>query len=75
MYENFPDNRVEYLEKYRAGCVTTGRQVQLITPASREEGEALAIDGAFRLVVRMAGGEERAVSAGEVSVRGMYGYL
>ena len=75
MYENFPDNRAEYLDKYRAGCVTTGRQVQLITPASREEGEALAIDGAFRLVVRMAGGEERTVSAGEVSVRGMYGYL
>ena len=75
MYENFPDNRPEYLEKYRAGCVTTGKRVQLITPASREEGEALAIDEEFRLVLRMAGGTEKSVSAGEVSVRGMYGYL
>ena len=75
MYENFPDNRPEYLDKYRAGCVTTGKRVQLITPASREEGEALAIDEEFRLVLRMAGGTEKSVSAGEVSVRGMYGYL
>lgn len=75
MYANFPDNRMEYLEHYRAGCITTGKQVQLITPASREEGEALTIDEQFRLVLRMADGEERAVSAGEVSVRGMYGYL
>lgn len=75
MYENFPDNRGEYLEQYRAGCITTGKQVQIITPASREEGEGLAVDEEFRLVVRMADGTERALSAGEVSVRGMYGYL
>lgn len=74
MVEHFPYDRDIYLEKYRAGCITTGKQVQLITPASREEAESLRIDEEFRLVVRMADGEERAVSAGEVSVRGMYGY-
>lgn len=74
MLEHFPHDRDACLEKYRAGCITTGKQVQLITPASREEGESLYIDEEFRLVVRMADGEERAVSAGEVSVRGMYGY-
>lgn len=75
MYANFPENRGEYLEKYRSRCVTTGKQVQLITPNSREEAEALSIDEEFRLVVRMPDGQERRVSAGEVSVRGMYGYL
>ena len=74
MAERFPHDREAYLEKYRAGCITTGKQVQLITPASREEAESLYIDEEFRLVVRMPDGEERAVSAGEVSVRGMYGY-
>ena len=74
MTEHFPHDRDAYLEKYRAGCITTGKQVQLITPASREEAESLYIDEEFRLVVRMPDGAERAVSAGEVSVRGMYGY-
>ena len=74
MVEHFPHARDIYLEKYRVGCITTGKQVQLITPASWEEAESLRIDEEFRLVVRMADGEERAVSAGEVSVRGMYGY-
>ena len=75
MYAGFPHNKGAYLEQYRAGCITTGKPVQLITPASREEGESLYIDEDFHLVVRMADGEERTVSAGEVSVRGMYGYV
>ena len=75
MYRDFPHNRPEYLEQYRAGCITTGKQVQLITPAAREEAQSLRIDEDFRLVVRMPDGSERTVSAGEVSVRGMYGYL
>lgn len=74
MYAGFPHNRGEYLEKYRAGCITTGKQVQLITPAAREEAESLYVDEEFRLVVRLADGSQRTVSAGEVSVRGMYGY-
>lgn len=75
MYANFPQNRGEYLDLYRAGCITTGKQVQLITPASREEAESLTIDEEFRLVVRMPDGVIRTLNAGEVSVRGMYGYL
>ena len=75
MYAGFPHNREEYLAEYRSGCVTTGKPVQIITPASREEARSLSIDEEFRLVVRMPDGSERALSAGEVSVRGMYGYL
>lgn len=75
MYADFPHNRAEYLEKYRADCITTGKPVQLITPTSREEAQSLFIDEDFHLVVRMSDGSERTVSAGEVSVRGMYGYV
>lgn len=75
MYRDFPGERAVYLERYRAGCITAGKPVQLITPASREEAFSLYIDERFRLVVRTPSGEERTVSAGEVSVRGMYGYL
>lgn len=75
MYAQFPDNKQEYLDKYRADCMTPGNQVQLITPVSREEAYAVEIDDEFRLVVEMPDGTRRALSAGEVSVRGMYGYV
>ena len=38
MYAGFPDNKAEYLARYRADCLTPGNQVQLITPVSREGG-------------------------------------
>jgi len=75
MYAGFPQNKEEYLAKYRADCLTPGHQVQLITPNSREEAYALEIDDQFRLVVELADGTRKALSTGEVSVRGMYGYV
>ena len=75
MYAQFPKNKEEYLEKYRADCLTPGHQVQLVTPASREEAWAVEIDDEFRLVVELPDGTRKALSAGEVSVRGMYGYV
>ncbi len=75
MYAGFPQNKGEYLEKYRADCLTPGNQVQLITPASRQEAFAVEIDDQFRLVVELPDGTRKALSAGEVSVRGMYGYV
>ena len=75
MCATFPDNKQEYLERYRADCLTPGNQVQLITPTSRQEARAIAIDDDFRLVVEFPDGRRQALSAGEVSVRGMYGYV
>ena len=75
MYASFPHNKQEYLDKYRADCLTPGNQVQLITPVSRQEATALSIDDDFRLVVELPDGTIKALSAGEVSVRGMYGYV
>jgi len=75
MYQGFPQNKGEYLQRYRADCMTPGNQVQLITPASRQEAKALDIDDEFRLVVEFPDGSRKALSAGEVSVRGMYGYV
>lgn len=75
MYASFPHNKQEYLDKYRADCLTTGCQVQLITPVSRQEAFALEIDDEFRLVVELPDGTRKALSTGEVSVRGMFGYV
>lgn len=75
MYAGFPDNKAEYLAKYRADCLTPGNPVQLITPVSRQEAYAVEVDDEFRLVVELPDGSRKALSAGEVSVRGMYGYM
>ena len=65
-----------YLEALRRDCVNLGRQVQLIRPdGSRELAEALDLDEDFGLVVRDAEGNQRAIRSGEVSVRGLYGYV
>lgn len=65
-----------YLAAYRRDCVNLGKAIQLIHPdGSREQAEALDVDDAFGLVVRGADGQIRTVRSGEVSVRGLYGYL
>lgn len=66
----------EYLAAYRRDCVNLGKLVQLIRPdGSRETVTAVGVDDEFSLVVRGEDGTERTVRTGEVSVRGMYGYV
>jgi BirA family biotin operon repressor/biotin-[acetyl-CoA-carboxylase] ligase len=49
--------------------------VQLLGTDSREVVTAVDIDPEFGLVVRSEDGAEKVVRSGEVSVRGMYGYV
>jgi len=52
---------------YAAQCATIGRSVRVELPGDRELlGEAVAVDGDGRLVVRSADGVERPVGAGDV---------
>ena len=66
MYAAFPQGKQEYLDKYRADCLTPGNQVQLITPVSRREAKAVAIDDEFRLVVEYPDGSRGSFGAGHV---------
>ena len=63
------------LERYRSDCMTIGKQIVLCRGDQREYGTALDVceDGSLR--VAFADGTIRNVSSGEVSVRGMYGYV
>ena len=63
------------LTQYRADCVTLGRQVRILGSGAERPGEAVDIDEGFGLVVRRADGTEEVVRSGEVSVRGLYGYV
>ncbi len=66
--------KAEYLAEYAAHCVTLHQPVQLLRGQTREEAFAEGIDENGALLVRRADGTRSAVQAGEVSVRGLYGY-
>ena len=64
-----------WLAMYRSCCLTVGREVQVITGTERYRALALGVDEDYGLRVRWENGEETTVRAGEVSVRGLYGYV
>ena len=62
------------LEAYTAHCVTLGARVQ-VSGAVNLTGTAETIDGTGALLVRTEDGELRRVISGDVSVRGVMGYV
>ena len=64
-----------WTEAYRRDCVNLGKRVQLLWTDHRSEAEAVDIDEQFGLVVRLTDGSLTTVRTGEVSVRGLYGYV
>lgn len=65
----------EMLLSYRRDCVTLGQDVVLVRGEEKRYGHALDIDSEGALIVRFESGSIEAVNSGEVSVRGMYGYV
>ena len=65
----------DYLAEYRECCVTLGREVRLVWSEEQRRAAALDIDDKFGLVVRREDGTVTTVRTGEVSVRGLYGYV
>ncbi len=74
-YTQFPSGKEIYLQKYRDNCLTLGSEVQVLSAEERRSGMALDIDDDFHLLLRYDTGEETSLSSGEVSLRGMYGYI
>ena len=67
--------RFATLRQYRRDCVTLGQEVSILRGDSVSHGLALSVDEEGALIVRYEDGTEAAVNSGEVSIRGMYGYL
>lgn len=65
----------EWREEYRRDCVTLGKTVRLLWTDRQVRAKAVDVDDQFGLVVRLEDGTETTVRTGEVSVRGMYGYV
>lgn len=64
----------ELTEEYNQYLVNKGRQVKVLDPLDSFEGRAVGITDFGELIVETEEGK-RQVSAGEVSVRGIYGYV
>lgn len=62
-------------ESYNQLLVNTGREVRVLEPGHEYTGTALGINEQGELLVKKENGDIAAVYAGEVSVRGIYGYV
>ncbi len=76
-YEKFLQTKDLFLLKqgYNGALVNLGREVRVLDPAGEYGGTALGINEKGELLVRTADGSVKEVYAGEVSVRGIYGYV
>ena len=75
MSERLFSGKEQWLREYEQACVTVGREVRILRAGTEEFATALGIDENGGLLVRYPDGRKGCVNTGEVSVRGMYGYL
>ena len=64
-----------YLDAYRRDCLTIGKQVQLLWEDVHEKVLATGVDDDLGLQVVRQNGAQETIRTGEVSVRGLYGYV
>lgn len=69
------DCREELLEAYKEDCITLGQDVSLVRGDEIRHAQALDIQPDGSLLVKLSDGTLESVSSGEVSIRGMYGYV
>ena len=88
MYDAWPQAAGEFLEEYQRRCKMTAKEVSVIPVAPATEAEigkdaahtprhavVLGINQDFSIQVKYEDGTMEALNSGEVSVRGMYGYV
>jgi BirA family biotin operon repressor/biotin-[acetyl-CoA-carboxylase] ligase len=63
------------LDAYRENCITLDTDISIVQGESLRHGHALTVDDRGALVVSFPDGHIEAVNSGEVSIRGMYGYI
>ena len=75
MSQTLFSQKAQIMEQYRCNCITVGQEISVIAGENVRHGTALSVDDEGALVVQFSDGHREAVSSGEVSVRGMYGYI
>ena len=65
----------QLMADYRTVCITPGKAISIVQGDAVFHGTALNVDDDGGLVVQLSDGTEKTVNSGEVSIRGMYGYV
>lgn len=73
--EYMQDGFSPFIEEYESLCLNIGRQVRLIDGNTERTGFCEGVTNTGELIIKDKNGEKYSVSAGEVSVRGLYGYI
>lgn len=68
-------NKAAIMTRYRKDCITTKKPVVILRGEEKRYATALSVDDDGGLLVAYEDGATETVSSGEVSVRGMYGYV
>ena len=75
MSGNLLSEKAWLLDQYRKDCITVGQDISLLRGEEVRHGHAVDVDDNGALVVAFPDGSMEAVNSGEVSIRGMYGYV
>lgn len=75
MDQHLLTNKGQIMSQYRQDCITVGKEVSLVRGDDIRYGKAIGIDNVGALLVEFASGQVESVTSGEVSVRGLYGYM
>lgn len=68
-------HKASVMQRYRKDCVTLGQQIHVVGDPDGCYATAFDVDDDGALMVRFADGAVKTLQSGEVSVRGMYGYV
>lgn len=75
MRQDLFSKKAAIMEAFRQRCVTIGQEISILRGDEIRHATALSVDEDGGLEVAFPDGSTATVTSGEVSIRGMYGYL
>ena len=75
MSQNLLTEKEAIMARYKENCITLGKSVQVLREDQVLPAKALDLDSDGGLLVEYPDGRRQVVASGEVSVRGLYGYV
>lgn len=67
--------KAQIMEQYQKNCITVGNDISILRHDEIRHGHAVGVDHDGALLVQFPDGHIEPIQSGEVSIRGMYGYI